>query len=305
MSYRAALITGASGGIGAAFARALPAETHLVLTGRNTARLEQLAAQLQSPGRNIAVVPADLTAPDGRNAVIEAARTHAIDLLVCNAGGTKAGPFLKTAPSDEHATIGLNVVALAELLHAIAPPLIERARRDNRRAGIIVVSSAAALSASAGVASYGASKAFQLHLTRTLAAELQDEPVDIVVLCPTYTVSGFFARAGLAMPSEALSPEAVAREGLAALGRDTLRFYGTRRAPQALRQLLALNPALDGRNWPKYIARWYRRRVRRRTYLKALLPLAATQLHMAFQELFDALSITESAGNVLQIVSSL
>ena len=115
--------------------------------------------------------------------------------------------------------IAVNVTALVELLQSLIPAMAARAQRAHGRGGIIVVSSATALAASPSLATYGATKAFQLHLTRTLAREFADEPLDFLALCPTYTRTRFFARAGLPMPSRAMSPEVVAREGLAALGR--------------------------------------------------------------------------------------
>ena len=83
---RTALVTGASSGIGEAFARALPGGTSLLLTGRNHDALAALAAELSGAGRKIATVAADLATEDGLDAVATRAGEFGIDLLVLNAG---------------------------------------------------------------------------------------------------------------------------------------------------------------------------------------------------------------------------
>ncbi|HVI91863.1 MAG TPA: SDR family NAD(P)-dependent oxidoreductase, partial [Dongiaceae bacterium] len=86
MTFRTALITGASSGIGAAFARNLPRATNLLLTGRNHEKLVALASELALNGREVRTVTADLATPEGRHAVIGAAEDAGIDLLINNAG---------------------------------------------------------------------------------------------------------------------------------------------------------------------------------------------------------------------------
>src|SRR5690242_14722403 len=96
-SYCSALITGATSGIGAAFARALPNATRLVVTGRDAARLARLAAELADPDRMIDTVPADLAVPQGCADVIAAADRAEIDLLICCAGVGSARRFVNSA----------------------------------------------------------------------------------------------------------------------------------------------------------------------------------------------------------------
>ncbi len=254
MIYRSALITGASSGIGAAFAKLLPSATDLLLTGRDAARLGEVAAALAAPGRRIETIAADLITPGGRRVVIEAAERGAVDLFISSAGFGIGGRFGESRLSIEREMIAVNVTTLVELLQSLIPAMAARAQRAHGRGGIIVVSSATALAVSPGLATYGATKAFQLHLTRTLAREFADEPLDFLALCPTYTRTRFFARAGLPMPSRAMSPEVVAREGLAALGRRQLHLCGTGPLPQYVRQLFALNRALDPRLWCRHLA---------------------------------------------------
>lgn len=259
MPFRSALITGASGGIGTAFARALPAQTHLLLTGRDAGYLNALATQLALPGRRVETVAADLAAASGREAVIRAAQRADIDLFICNAGVGKFGCFGRLPLSTEQEIIAVNITAVVELLHALVPPMRNRVLSEGRRGGIIVVSSALALAPSPGLASYGASKAFLLHLIRSLSVEMAVGSLDFLALCPTATKTKFFARAGLPLPSRTMSPDAVAREALAVLGRRPLHLCGTGSLWQPLRQLLALNQALDPRYWCRCLS-WRLRR---------------------------------------------
>ncbi len=243
-AYRAALITGATSGIGAAFARVLPVSTRLVATGRDAARLARLAAELAAPDRPIDTIAADLAAPQGRADVIAAADNAEIDLLVCCAGVGSARRFVDSPVAVERQILSVNVVALVELLHALLPPMIERARRAGRRAGVIIVSSTAAFGAGMSAPCYAASKAFGLRLARGLNTELRNEPIDVLALCPTFTATEFFARAGMPPPARAMAPETVAREGLMALGRRTVHICGFRPRPQSWRLFFATNPSL-------------------------------------------------------------
>jgi len=244
-TYRSALITGSSSGIGAAFARLLPRETHLVLTGRNASRLEQVSAELSFPGRRIDAVVADLATAEGRDSVAAAAEHAAVDLFVCNAGGATAGDFGTTSLDAERETIAVNVVATVELLYTLLPSMLARAIAENRRAGIIIVSSAAAFGARPGLATYAASKAFQLRLGEALSMELKQQPIDILALCPIRTETEFFSRAGLPPAGpQAISPETVAREGMRALGRTPVHVWNP--PPTGLRRLLR---AVSLRSW--------------------------------------------------------
>lgn len=252
--YRAALITGATSGIGAAFARALPNVTRLIVTGRDAARLARLAAELAAPHRPIDAVAADLATPQGCADVIAAADRAEIDLLICCAGVGSARRFVNSAVETERQILSVNVVALVELLHALLPPMIERAGSSGHRAGVIIVSSTAAFGAGTSAPGYAASKAFGLRLARGLETELRREPVDMLALCPTFTDTEFFARAGMPPPSRTMAPETVAQEALAALGRRTVHICGFRARPQGWRLFFAANPSLVFWRWPRQIA---------------------------------------------------
>jgi uncharacterized protein len=228
-SYGTALITGATSGIGAAFADVLPDGTNLLLTGRRVERLHSASERLARPGRRIDLIPADLATPAGRKAVIERAESDAIDLFICNAGSGVHGSFLSHDPEEELESVELNVVACVQLLRGVLPGMLVRARASGGRAGIVIVTSRAALSPVPEMATYAASKAFQLRLAQALADELKQEPVDVLALCPSYTDTEFFQHAGSPLPArELMTPAKVARAGLGALGRRAVHFCGNR-----------------------------------------------------------------------------
>lgn len=229
--YRSALITGASSGIGAAFARVLGATTDLVLTARAADALEAVKQEIYRahPARSITVVPADLTSEAGLAAVIAAGEAAGIDLLVNNAGMGVLGPVLESDPAQLTQLLRLNVEAPARLSRGLAPGMIARARgaaADGAsdvagRAGVIDVSSSAAFAPVPNFAAYAASKAFLLSFSEALREELRGEPVDVLTLCPGATRSDFGARAGYEggqLPFAA-DPERVARAALGAIGR--------------------------------------------------------------------------------------
>jgi uncharacterized protein len=224
---RAALVTGASSGIGEAFARALPGGTSLLLTGRNLDALAHLAAELSGAGRRVETVAADLTTEDGLDTVAARAGEFGVDLLVLNAGTGRFGDFLAQSEAALRETVGVNVLAPAVLAHRLLPGMIERARRAGRRGGVIIVSSNTAFAPVPRLATYAASKAFALSLAEALAAELTGEPVDVLALCPTATRSRFAERAGWGseIPG-AQSPRHVANAALCALGRQRTLVLG-------------------------------------------------------------------------------
>jgi len=238
--FRAALITGASSGIGAAFAALLPAATALLLTGRDGAALERLRGSLPSPER-VETLVADLTVPADRARLIDAAETRRIDLLVNNAGLGAFGRVIDNDPALEAAMAEVNVVAPVVLTRALLPGMVARAHADGRRGGIIMLSSVAGFAPMARFATYAATKAFDLHYAEALASELAGSAIDVLALCPGATRTAFQARAGLPGGSTPFqhSAERVAQEGLAALGRRTVHVVGgvNRAAAVSLRHL--------------------------------------------------------------------
>lgn len=225
--YRRALITGASSGIGRAFAETISAETGLLLTGRNPDVLAGLARELGTGTRSVDTVAADLTSDVGRSALADAADGLGVDLFVCNAGQGAYGAFLATDETSLSDTIALNVAAPVVLLRRLLPGMIERARGSGTRAGVIVTASGVGFFPVPNLATYAASKAFDLSLTEALAAELSRDPIDVLALCPTATRTGFAERSGFGrnLPG-AQSPAAVARAALRALGRQRTLTLG-------------------------------------------------------------------------------
>jgi short-subunit dehydrogenase len=216
-----ALVTGATSGIGEAFARALPRGTGLLLTGRNAAALRALAAELSAPGRPVETIAADLSTDGGLDAVAARAEAFGVDLLILNAGTGRFGDFLDVPEAALRETIAVNVLAPAVLARRLLPGMLGRARQTGRRTGLIVVSSATAFAPVPRLAAYAASKAFDLSLAEALAAELAAEPIDVLALCPSATRSRFAERSGWrrGTPPGAATPRHVAEAALAALGR--------------------------------------------------------------------------------------
>jgi hypothetical protein len=228
MQHRFALVTGATSGIGAAFARVLPETTDLLLTGRNSEQLVTLREELGVGDRRVETLQADLTRAADRQALIDRAEDLEIDLLVNNAGMGQYGAILDNDPQAEVDTVELNCTAPVALTTALLPGMIERARLDGGRAGVINVSSTFAVQPVPYLATYAASKAFVQSWTEALAEEVRRKPVDVLALAPGTTKTQFGTRSGFGpgnLPFAA-EPEDVAREGLKYLGRCTVHVPG-------------------------------------------------------------------------------
>ena len=224
--YRAALITGASSGIGTAFARALPLETDLILTGRDAEALGSLATELAREGRRIEVLPADLAADSGPDQVIEAAESFGIDLLINNAGLGRFGRHLDNPAEAEAMTVRVNVEVMTRLCRELLPGLLDRARAEGERAGLVNMASTVAFAPVPQFAVYAASKAYVVSYTEALQAELAREPIDLLLVLPGSVSTAFGDRAGYQggrIPG-AIPPETVASKTLAALGRQRVVF---------------------------------------------------------------------------------
>ncbi|MBI4886741.1 MAG: SDR family oxidoreductase [Acidobacteria bacterium] len=191
MHPRTALITGASAGIGAAFAEVFAAEGFdLVVTARREDRLRALAGRLEARyGARVHVEVADLSEPDApeRLCASLAARGIAIDALVNNAGYGIPGAYLASDWPRQAALLQVMVVAVAELTHRLLPGMVER-----RYGRVINVASLAALvPPPAGHTLYAASKAFVVRFSEALAGEVRPAGVHVTALCPGFTRSEF------------------------------------------------------------------------------------------------------------------
>jgi uncharacterized protein len=219
---RAALITGASSGIGAEIARQLSARGHhVVLVARRTEQLTALAEQLSGPS---SVVGADLSRPADRAALPDrvAALGLEVDILVNNAGLSTMGPVAAADPGAELNVIEVDVAAVVDLCTRFVAGMVSR-----RRGAVLNVASVAAFGPLPGQAVYGAAKAFVLSYTRALGEELKPSGITATALCPGPVHTGFGETAGFstedaeaALPKPLwVSPEDVAKaavHGLAA-----------------------------------------------------------------------------------------
>jgi short-subunit dehydrogenase len=189
-----AFITGASSGIGAAFARRLARDGYdLVLHGRRTELLQQLRDELmQNHGIRAEVVCAELSRSEDLHTLeAKVCSTPDLSLLVNNAGYSTLKFFHEEDVEGQDALIRVHVIAPVRLTHAAIP--IMRARNDG---AIINVSSVAGFLIGSGSATYCATKAYLINFTETLNLELRGAGVRVQVLCPGFTVSDFHERLG-------------------------------------------------------------------------------------------------------------
>ena len=193
-SFRTALITGASAGLGAEYARELAASgTNLVLAARRLDRLEELARDLRTKhGVTVEVVQADLSTDEGLAAVeSRIAASPTLDLLINNAGfGGRTG-FVKGETADHLVMVKVHVDASVRLTKAALPGMIDRGR-----GAVINMASIAAFSPFSG-AIYSGTKAFLVMFSQNLQAELRSKGVVFQALCPGMTHTEFHQVAGI------------------------------------------------------------------------------------------------------------
>lgn len=224
-TWKRALVTGASTGIGEAFARRLAAEgTALVLVARDKRRLSALADELHAAhGVEVEVLAADLIASAGVDEVANRLGAEpTIDLLVNNAGMGSKGHFAELPLDGELRQIYLNVTALLRLTHAAV-----RAMTPRRAGTIINVSSISGLHPEIKMATYGATKAFVNSLTDALYEEVRGTGVTLTLVLPGFVRTEFMERTGNAdgFPDPPrflwLTPDQVAKTALADARRGT------------------------------------------------------------------------------------
>src|SRR5882762_9032950 len=243
-----AIVTGASGGMGAEFTKALAKRGYSVLAvARGLEPLVMMAEELKKDGAFVETLAVDLASAEGLKAVVD--RAHAlgdIELLVNNAGLSTSGDFLDQSADKEIQSIRVNVEALYTLTRKIVPRMVAR-----KRGGILNIASIVAFQAIPYWTTYAATKAFVLAFGEGLSYELRSSGVRVVTVCPGFTRTGLYADSGV--PGLAgrflpfATPEKVVRVALAAYdaGR-VVRVVGV------TNRLLAFSGALT----PRFILRW-------------------------------------------------
>ena len=187
------LVTGASAGLGAEFARQCAKRgDDLALVARRRDRLEDLAGQIQGRAQ---IFTADLAAPDAAASLINAIEAEGlvVETLINNAGFGLGGRFADLPLERQREMIDLNVRTLTELCRLVLPGMIERGR-----GGILNVASTAAFQPGPNMAVYYATKAYVLSFTEALHHELKRNRIKVSALCPGPTATEFFDVAGVA-----------------------------------------------------------------------------------------------------------
>jgi uncharacterized protein len=196
---KAALVTGASSGIGEAFAKRLAAEGHdLVLVARSEKALHELCDGLMlDHGITAHYLVADLTEADADSQVFDETERHGfeIDILINNAGVGSGGDFALLDLDRELRMIDLNISALVALTHRYLAGM-----RRRKKGTIVNVSSAAGFQPIPFMATYAATKAFVTSFSEAIAEENRRYGIHVMALCPGSTQTNFFAAAGIDRP---------------------------------------------------------------------------------------------------------
>jgi short-subunit dehydrogenase len=186
------LITGASSGIGEAFARNLASKgVNLILTARSQDKLIRIADELRKKHPiSVQVFPADLSRIDAPQQLIDQIRTSgsSVDVLINNAGFGKWAHFLAEDIDTYQRMLSLNINALVRLTYLCLPDMLSRGK-----GGVINVASTAAFQPVPYIAVYSASKSFVLNFTEALSGEYRKTGLRFLALCPGYTATNFMA----------------------------------------------------------------------------------------------------------------
>jgi short-subunit dehydrogenase len=232
-------VTGATSGIGLAFARALAARgDDLVIVARDEVRLRRVAGELARLGGDVRVVAADLATAAGTEQVAAVLRDDEVDLLVNNAGFGSPRDFLQVPPAELDQSLDVLVRAPLQLCRAALPGMLARARGE-----VVNVASVAGFMPGG---TYAAHKAWLISFSRWLAVRCRGSGVRVLVLCPGLVRTEFHPRIGADMSWVPgwmwLDVDRLVRDALADLSRGVTVSVPSRRY-QLLSRLARVSPA--------------------------------------------------------------
>jgi NAD(P)-dependent dehydrogenase (short-subunit alcohol dehydrogenase family) len=190
LSDKTALVTGASSGLGARFARVLAAQgATVVLASRRVERLKELRAEIEAEGGDAHVIAMDVTDPESIAAGVAQAEAEAgvIDILVNNSGVSTTQRLVDVSPEDYDFVFDTNTRGAFFVAQTVARRMIARAKDEPQRpARIVNIASMAGLKALAQIGVYAMSKAAVVHMTRAMALEWARYNINVNAICPGY-----------------------------------------------------------------------------------------------------------------------
>jgi uncharacterized protein len=217
-----AIITGASSGIGFELATQLAtAGFNLIINSRYLDKLQEVERQLKANGNiQIKIVTSDVSDTDGIDKIIQATQGLNVGLLIVSAGYGTSGNFIDGSLHNEINMLKVNCEALLSLTHYYSQQFVQQ-----KRGGIILMSSMVAFQGTPFSANYAATKAYVQTLAEALAVELKPHNVDILAAAPGPVESGFSQRANMKM-SMSMTPQQIGVPILKALGHKTTVLPG-------------------------------------------------------------------------------
>ncbi len=237
-----ALITGASAGIGRAFAELHASKGgDVIITARRADALDALKSEIEAThGVSVTTIPLDLGAADGAQKLYDATKGQQIDILINNAGFGGHGNFIDRDLNADLAMIDLNVKSLVSLTHMVARDMVA-----NGGGKILNVSSTASYMPGPLQATYFATKAYVSSFSQALNEELKDKGITVTALEPGYVETEFAARAdleGTNLTKSGATPASVAKFGYDAMNAGKLRVINDGKIRFALNWLVPLLP---------------------------------------------------------------
>jgi NAD(P)-dependent dehydrogenase (short-subunit alcohol dehydrogenase family) len=215
LSGRAAVVTGASRGIGAEVARALAeAGARVVLAARNVEEIENLAGELISAGHAAVAVPCDVTSPDSVNRLARESEgaVGVVDILVNNAGVAGSSPLKSLELEEWNRILSVNATGTYLCTRAFVGGMV-----SNGWGRVINVASVAGRSGAAYIAAYAASKHAVIGFTRSVAAEVAARGVTVNAICPGFVETGMTDASVKRIVDRAGIPAETARQRIVAM----------------------------------------------------------------------------------------